>query len=100
MSFLYNLSTTSSRLLQLYLCEIKYEYLKFLCDSNYFNTDRGEWNYKKRREILFKIGNVEEKTKELNNLSEFELIKSDLDKGLTTSEIICIWIVSAPTNAP
>ena len=66
----------------------KYEYLRFLCDTNYFNTDKGEtWNNKKRREILFKIGNVAEKTAELNQSSEFELIKADLDRGLTTTEI-------------
>lgn len=65
----------------------KYEYIKFLCDSNYFNEDKSGWDYKKRREILFKIGDVDKKTEELANLPQFKLIKTDLDKGLTTAEI-------------
>lgn len=66
----------------------KYEYLKFLCDSNFFNNDKGEtWNYKKRREILFKIGEIQEKTAELNKKEEFSLIRPELEKGLTTTEI-------------
>lgn len=74
------------------LCELfgvpKYEYLRFLCDTNFFNIDKGEsWNYKKRREILFKIGNIAEKTKELSESADYELIKPELDKGLTISEI-------------
>lgn len=70
------------------ICEIfgipKYEYLKFLCDTNYFNE---ELDYKKRREILFKIGDVANKTAELNNQEEFALIRDDLAKGLTTNDI-------------
>lgn len=82
-----NATTYRSKLCELFQVP-KFEYLRFLCDSNFFNTDKGEtWNYKRRREILFKVGNIAKKTAELNKKPEFELLKADLDKGLTTTEI-------------
>lgn len=70
------------------ICEIfkvdKYEYIKFLCDTNYFNN---ELDYKKRRDILFKICKVDDKIQKLIEKDEFELIRADINKGLTTLEI-------------
>ena len=63
----------------------KYEYFTYLCDSNEFNNGL---DYKKRREILFKKGNIAEKTANLCQNSDYDLIRDDLQKGLSVTEII------------
>lgn len=79
-----NSTTYRNRLCSVFGIE-KYEYLKFLCDTEYFNTGL---DIKKRREILFSIGNVSAKTAELKLEEKYKPIISDLDKGLSASDIV------------
>lgn len=68
----------------------KYEYLDFLIDSFYFNTDTAKWNWKNRQQILYKVMQVDSALEELKNDDRFILIKEHLDKNRTTTEILKI----------
>lgn len=66
----------------------KYEYLNFLIDSFYFNTDTAKWTWKERQQILYKIMNVDNALQELKSNIRFDLIKEYLEKGKSTTEIL------------
>lgn len=78
------------RILEFFNVE-RYEYLEFLVDSFYFNTDNAQkWTWKDRQQILYKLMNVDSVLEELKNNEKFVLIKEYLDKGKSTTEILKI----------
>lgn len=69
----------------------KYEYVEFLVDAFYFNTDNAQkWTWKNRQQVLYKLMNVDGALEELRTDKRFELIKEYLDKGKSTTEILKI----------
>ena len=69
----------------------KYEYIEFLVDAFYFNTDNAQkWTWKNRQQVLYKLMNVDGALEELRTDKRFELIKEYLDKGKSTTEILKI----------
>ena len=74
------------------LCECfgieKYDYIKFLCDMTYFNSNSNSWDWKKRKDILFKIGNIENQIKDIISNEKYSLISEAILKGNKTTEIL------------
>jgi len=69
----------------------KYEYVEFLVDTFYFNTDNApKWTWKNRQQVLYKLMNVDGVLENLKNEEKFALIKEHLEKGRTTTEILKI----------
>jgi DNA repair exonuclease SbcCD ATPase subunit len=69
----------------------KYEYIEFLVDPFYFNTDNAQkWTWKNRQQILYKLMNVDSALESLKNDEKFALIKEHIEKGRTTTEILKI----------
>lgn len=69
----------------------KYEYVEFLVDAFYFNTDSApKWTWKNRQQLLYKLMNVDSALEGLKNEERFALIKEHLEKGRTTTEILKI----------
>ena len=61
---------------------VSYDDLLMLLDMKTFNTNNPpKWTWVQRRKLLFKLLNIDEKIKELNNDSEFNLLADDLNKG-------------------
>ena len=46
----------------------KYEYVEFLVDTFYFNTDNAQkWTWKNRQQVLYKLMNVDSALESLKN---------------------------------
>lgn len=61
---------------------VSYDNLIMLFDIKTFNANNPpKWTWVQRRKLLFELLNIDEKIKDLNNSSDFNLISEDLNKG-------------------
>lgn len=66
---------------------VPYERIEMLVDIRYFNTDTTKWKWNDRRELVYSLLNVDEKTKDVAYGLEYHPIAEDLLKGKSEAEI-------------
>lgn len=66
---------------------VPYDRIEMLVDIRYFNTDTAKWKWNDRRELVYSLLDVDNKTKEVAQRDEFAIISDELKKGKTEAEI-------------
>ena len=66
---------------------VPYDRIEMLVDIRYFNTDTAKWKWNDRRELVYSLLDIDNKTKEVAQREEFAIISNELKKGKTEAEI-------------
>ena len=66
---------------------VPYDRIEMLVDIRYFNTDTTKWKWNDRRELVYSLLDIDNKTKDVAQREEFAIISDELKKGKTEAEI-------------